>query len=139
MLLLDHETSTEAQPFLYGENKFIVDNTTTLHGFCAKIGVKNCNTMTKLELQGWGCSGLSKAMNHAAFTLMANATNLVRLDLRCDIGSQFPQSAASRFFRDAWPWLEAVGLAKGKKDAAVKTISVEYNMVAFLRELKRFL
>lgn len=37
---------------------------------------------------------------------------------------QAPRPVAIQFYRDAFPWLEAVGTAKGKADAAVHLINM---------------
>jgi hypothetical protein len=37
---------------------------------------------------------------------------------------------ARQIYRDAFPWLEAVGAAKGKADAAVDKISLEREHIA---------
>jgi hypothetical protein len=36
-----------------------------------------------------------------------------------------PRGSASKFYRDAFPWLEAVGAAKGKCDAGVDMLRLE--------------
>ena len=38
--------------------------------------------------------------------------------------SSDPKPRATRFYRDAFPWLEAIGAAKGKADAAVDLVDV---------------
>ena len=85
LLVLNHQIYAEAQPILYGHNSFAIEDTAALHAFCANIGPKNCASIREIRIKGWGQSKVYKAMNHPAFTILANAVNLERLYIDCQI------------------------------------------------------
>ena len=124
ILLLDREIYAQTQPILYGGNNFIVEDTMALHAFLSGIGPKNCATMTDLTIKGWGFTKAHKAMNHPALTLLASAINLERLRIDCQIHWGGPVPVARQFFRDGFHYLEGVGAAKGRFDAAVDIVEV---------------
>ncbi|KAL8715442.1 MAG: hypothetical protein Q9220_000776 [cf. Caloplaca sp. 1 TL-2023] len=128
LLVTNREIYAETQPILYGANVFALEDTITLLNFAAGIGRKNCETLRELSLKHYGDTATRKAMNHPAFSMLVNAVNLTRLNLDCAIGwpvfgrSRLGESIATQFYRDAHHWLEAVGYAKGRRDAAVDII-----------------
>ena len=125
LLALNHQVHAETYPILYGGNVFALDDTTALYSFCANIGPKNCAALRELTIKEFGYSTAHKALNHPAFTIMASAINLTRLHLDCLVhpwGGQ--QHMARKFFSDAHHWLEAVGSARGRRDAAVDIIDL---------------
>jgi hypothetical protein len=125
LLVLNHQIYSEAQPILYGSNEFILEDTTALYRFLANIGPRNAAVLVDVTIKGWGQSKAHKALNHPAFTLLASAVNLRRLHLDCRIGWYgSPTRLAMQVYRDAFHWLEAVGSAKGKWDAALQVIEV---------------
>lgn len=124
ILLLNQAIYAETQPILYAGNTFALEDTTALHAFLATIGPKNRATLTDLSIQGWGYTKAHKALNHPAFTLLAGAVNLGRLHLDCQISWGGPKRIARQLYRDGFHWLEAVGVAKGKCDAAVELIEI---------------
>lgn len=120
ILLLNRQFFAEAQPILYGANVFALEDTSTLHAFCANIGLKNCATLRELVLKEWGYGGAQKTMNGPAFTILANATNLTRLHIDCFIHSYGDAGHVARhFFREAHHWFVAAVQAKGDVDAAL--------------------
>lgn len=125
ILLLNREIYAEAQPILYASNAFAVEDTTALHAFLANIGPKNCATIADVTISGWGYTKAHKALNHPAFTLLANAVNLTRLHIDCRISWSGPKHAARQLYRDGFHWLEAMGVAKGNFDAAVGIIEIQ--------------
>lgn len=124
ILLLNRATYAETQPILYAGNTFALEDTTALHSFLATIGPKNRATLSNLTIQGWGYTKAHKALNHPAFTLLAGAVNLSSLRLDCQISWGGPKKVAKQLYRDGFHWLEAVGAAKGKFDAAIEVISI---------------
>ena len=57
--------------------------------------------------------------------MLAEAVNLKRLHFNTSIAWKgAPQRFARQIYRDGFHWLEAVGSAKGKKDAAAELIEV---------------
>lgn len=126
LLLLNQAIYAETQPILYAGNSFAVDDTKVMHAFLANIGPKNRATISDLTLHGWGETGAQKALHYPAFTLLAGAVNLTRLYINCKIGYHDPKSQAKQLYRDGFHWLEAVGVAKGKFDAAIDVIEIEF-------------
>lgn len=132
ILLLNRAIYAETQPILYAGNTFAVEDTTALHAFLAIIGPKNRATITDLTIRGWGYTKTHKALNHPAFTMLASAVNLTRLNLDCQIAWGGPCMIAKQLYRDGFHWLEAVGVAKGKFDAAIDIIEIpEVNLNGF--------
>jgi hypothetical protein len=158
LLVLNHQIYSEAQPILYGSNAFTLEDTTAMHSFLANIGPRNAAMLADVTIKGWGYSKAHKALNHPAFTLLASAVNLRRLHLDCRISwYSTPKRVAMQVYRDAFHWLEAVGTAKGKWDAALEVVEVleenfdesqrysqvklshEEQMAAFQNELRKLL
>ncbi|KAK4695212.1 hypothetical protein P7C71_g2499, partial [Lecanoromycetidae sp. Uapishka_2] len=126
ILLLNHEIYAQAQPILYASNTYAAEDTMALHAFLANIGTKNRATLSHVVIKGWGYTKAHKALNHPAFTLLADAVNLRRLHIDCRVGwSSGPIGHARQLYRDGFHWLEAFGVAKGQFDAAVGIIEVE--------------
>lgn len=125
ILLLNKQIYSETQPILYGGNAFAFEDTTAMHAFLANIGDKNCGTLTDLTIKGWGYTKAHKALNHPAFTMLARAVSLTHLHIDCRIAwGCDPRRIARQLYRDGHHWFEAVGLAKGKSDAAIDIIEV---------------
>jgi hypothetical protein len=125
LLALSHQIYSEAQPFLYRMNAFVLEDTTALHSFLATVGPRNSVLLADVTIKEWGYSKAHKALNHPAFTLLVNAVNLRRLHLDCRLHWRSnPKSVAMQIYRDGFHWLEAVGVAKGKFDAAVEIIEL---------------
>lgn len=131
LLAVSRQVYAEAQPLLYGANVFIFKDPAVLHIFCAKIGPRNCAALKELVMKEYGYSGVSKAMNHAAFTLLASAgaVNLSHLHLDCPVHGGGGKMLARRLMKDAHCWFDAVGVAKGKRDAALDVLDVGLNVV----------
>lgn len=125
LLLLNQAIYAETQPILYAGNSFAVDDTKAMHAFLANIGPKNRATISDLTIHGWGDTRALKALNYPAFTLLAGAVNLTRLYINCKIIYHDPKCQAKQLYRDGFHWLEAVGVAKGKFDAAIDVIEIE--------------
>lgn len=125
LLAVNKQIQAESINFLYSQH-FIFQDTTALHGFLATIGPRNLQRLQSLEVMGWGHSGVSKAHNNCALTLLAGATNLKSLALCCDVKywSEKPRWIARRLYRDAHHFLEAYGFANGRKDAAVDVLHI---------------
>lgn len=124
ILLLNRAVYAETQPILYAGNTFALDDTSALHAFLANIGPKNRATVTDITLRGWGYTRGHKAFNHSAFTMLASAMNLSSLRLDCRLNWGGPQRVAKQLYRDGFHWLEAVGVAKGKFDAAIDVLEI---------------
>jgi len=91
----------------------------------ATAGPKNCATLTDLVIKGWGYTKAHKAMNFPAFTMLGSAVNLESLYIDCRIHWDGPKGVARQIYRDGHHFLEAIGAAKGKYDAAVELLSFD--------------
>ena len=109
---------------LYAGNTFTLEDTAAMYAFLTTIGTKNCATLTDLTINRWGYTRGRKALNHPAFTMLAGALNLTRLRLNWAILEGRPKWAANLVYREAYHWLEAVGTARGKLDAAIEVLDI---------------
>ena len=70
-------------------------------------------------------AGVHKTMNIAALTLLSTCTNIEFLSFDCDIGYlRQPAALARQFYRDGHYFLEAIGNARGQRDAAVDVLEL---------------
>jgi hypothetical protein len=125
LLAVNQQVYNEGRDILYGNN-FKLGDPLTLHSFIVNIGARAASQLRRITLSAWGgWGGMHKAYNHASFAVLVSATNLeeVTIDgwLCC---RNVPKWIARQIYRDAFPWLEAVGVAKGTPDAAVNIIDV---------------
>ncbi|KAF2190252.1 hypothetical protein K469DRAFT_624877 [Zopfia rhizophila CBS 207.26] len=125
ILAVNKQIYNEGREMLYS-NEFKFGDTLALHSFVANIGPRAASLLTDLTLKTWQYSRcMHKAYNHAAFAAMMAATNIKQFKFDCYLGcSSEPKSVARQVYRDGFPWLEAVGVAKGKIDAAVDLIEI---------------
>ncbi|PVI01466.1 hypothetical protein DM02DRAFT_613634 [Periconia macrospinosa] len=128
LLATNKQIYQEGREMLYG-NDFYMGDTMTMHAFLVDIGARAASLLKSVFLIHWGEGrGVNKAYNHAAFTALSSATNLEKFVMHGHNGSIYrsrsaPKHVATQFYRDAFPWLEAVGTAKGKADAAVDLVN----------------
>ncbi|KAK7192046.1 hypothetical protein PSPO01_01618 [Paraphaeosphaeria sporulosa] len=125
LLAVCKQINIEARPILYA-HQFFVEDTLALHSFLVDLGPRAAGYLKNITLGEWGFGrGVHKAYNHACFTALSAATNLERFTFHGILSwSQAPKAGATIFYRDAFPWLEAVGAAKGKTDAALDIIDI---------------
>lgn len=124
LLAANRQIYSEALPILYS-NTFMLEDTTALHAFMANLNPKTRSLLEIISIRNWGRTKSHKALNHPGLTMLAGAVNLKRLHFDTRIaGGGGPQRVARQIYRDGFHWLEAVGSAKGKKDAAVELIEV---------------
>lgn len=119
------QINVEARDILY-DHEFFVENSLALHSFLVDLGPCAAGYIKHLTLREWGFGrGVHKAYNHACFTALSAATNLERFVFHGFLSwRETAKAGATIFYRDAFPWLEAVGAAKGKPDAALEIIDV---------------
>jgi hypothetical protein len=128
LLALNKQTNSEARSILYS-NDFIFSDTSALYNFLINLGPSGAKQLKHLCLKKWGYSPVMKAYNHSCFSALVWATNLQSLRLQHDSGwYRKPTAAADQFYRDAFPWLEAVGAAQGKVDAGVDLLHIEADL-----------
>lgn len=125
LLAVNRQIYKEGREILYGNSMRLLDPL-ALHSFMVNIGPRAASLVKDVTLCSWGgWRGMHKAYNHASFAAMVSATNIekFKLDgwLMC---KNEPKYVARQLYRDGFPWLEAVGSAKGGMEAAVKLIEV---------------
>ncbi|KAF2004315.1 hypothetical protein P154DRAFT_560774 [Amniculicola lignicola CBS 123094] len=124
ILAVNRQIYQEARDILYG-NHFHFDEPLSLHSFIVGIGPRTAALLKEVTLRAWGgYRGMHKAYSHACFAILVSSTNIT-----FNIGGWLPckhepKWVARQIYRDAFPWLEAVGAAKGKVDAAVDQLTV---------------
>ncbi|KAF1973872.1 hypothetical protein BU23DRAFT_598727 [Bimuria novae-zelandiae CBS 107.79] len=125
LLAVCKQINAEAHEILYS-HEFHTKDTLALHSFLVDIGPRAATYLKKVTLGEWGHGrGVHKAYNHSCFSALAAATNLEKFTFHGLLSwSKAPKPGATCFYRDAFPWLEAVGAAKGKADAALDLIDV---------------
>lgn len=122
LLVVSKQIHFEARDVLYS-NEFILADTFALYSFLINLGPSGSRHLKKLRLLGWGYGRAMKAYNHACFAVLAWATNLTAFHIDTTIGwYRNPKTCAEQIYRDAFPWLEAVGRNTGKADGAVEIL-----------------
>jgi hypothetical protein len=125
LLAVNKQIYQEARNILY-ENEFKMADPLALHSFIVDIGPQAAKLLTHVTL----CSriygrSMQKGYNHSAFAMLASATNIKKLRIESLTNwMDAPSWAARQFYRDGFPWLEAVGAAKGKLDAALDLLEL---------------
>ncbi|EUC46244.1 hypothetical protein COCMIDRAFT_25673 [Bipolaris oryzae ATCC 44560] len=124
LLAVNKQIYHEGIDILYGNQLTFVDSL-ALYSFLINLGPVRAQRLRKLQILGWHHSRAMKVYNNACFAALAWATNLTSFDIRAPIGSyRAMHDGADQFYRDAFPWLEAVGAAKGKPDAALDVLTL---------------
>ena len=124
LLAVSKQIHQEGRDILYA-NEFIFADTFALYSFMINLGPAGATYLKKLRLMGWGYGRAMKAYNHSCFATLVWATNLESFRFDKTSGySRNPKGAAEQLYRDAFPWLEAVGVAKGKVDAALEVLQI---------------
>ncbi|KAI7226869.1 hypothetical protein KC330_g8646 [Hortaea werneckii] len=125
LLAVSKQLHKEAVGFLY-QSPLIFKDPHALHSFLAGIGSHRAYVRDVL-LQQWGYGrGTKNAMNYAAFPLLGLCTNLSSLTIEKGIGLRTqPEKIAELVYRNTHFFLEAYGMAKGRKDAAVDVIVLD--------------
>jgi hypothetical protein len=125
LLAVSKQIHQEARDILYN-NELIFADSFALYNFLINVGPDAAKQIKHLRIMGWGWGRAMKAYNHSCFAVLAWATNVETLHLDKTSGySRSPKSAADQLYRDAFPWLEAIGVAKGKVDAGVDVLEFD--------------
>lgn len=124
LLAVNKQIHQEACDILYS-NELVFADPVALYAFMINLGPVSASRLRKIRLNGWGWGRTTKAYNNACFAVLIRATGLekFRIDTNISWHSQ-PKGTAQQLYRDAFPWLEAVGDAKGKFDAALDILEV---------------
>lgn len=124
LLAVNKQIYQEGCDILYG-NDLIFADTTALYAFMINLGPASASLLKKICIKGWGYGRTSKAYNNACFAVLVWATKLEKLHIDSSNGwYRQPKHAAQQLYRDAFPWLEAVGHSKGRFDAALDVLEV---------------
>jgi hypothetical protein len=146
LLAVSKQIHSEGLDILYG-NEFIFADSFALYAFLINVGPACAKHLKTIRLLGWGWGRAMKAYNHSCFAVLVWATNITAFHVDAYTHS------AQQLYRDAFPWLEAIGSAKGKADAAVDVLHLseaalryyhrsnthEDKVKAFKAELSKFL
>ncbi|KAF2236964.1 hypothetical protein EV356DRAFT_530476 [Viridothelium virens] len=130
-LAVSHVIKSEAEPWLYSDNRFILEDTVALHGFVTTLTPSTRGLLRRITILGWGWTQMRKPMNFSAFsTLAEGGVNLRSLrfdcDLRCVSTSDLGRKLAKLLYRSCFLWLEAMARIRGVEDAlAVLDLTVE--------------
>lgn len=124
LLAVSKQIHQEGCNILYS-NELVFADTVALYAFMINLGPAGASHLKIMRLKGWGYGRTTKAYNNACFAVLIWATNLEKFHLDAYPGwYRQPKGAAQQFYRDAFPWLEAVGHTKGKFDAALDVLGV---------------
>jgi hypothetical protein len=124
LLAVCKQINQEAGDLLYSHH-FYAEDPLTLHSFMVDIGPRVAARLKHIDLMNWVHARGHKSYNHTCFTALMPAINLVSFNthgfLRC---GESAKHIAIQMYRDAFPWLEAVGRAKGRNDAGVDVFNI---------------
>lgn len=125
LLAVNKQVHREGCDNLYS-NELIFADTIALYAFMINLGPDGSASHLKtMRLKGWGHGRTSKAYNNACFAVLIWAKNLEKFYMDCSVGwYRQPKNAAQQIYRDAFPWLEAVGRTKAKFDAALGVLEL---------------
>ncbi|KAK5154045.1 hypothetical protein LTR04_006097 [Oleoguttula sp. CCFEE 6159] len=113
-----HQIRDEALPIL-NDLKFSFDSTTTLLTFLAQIGDDMRSRLRNIRVKTY-----AKASSSNALHFLADSKDLQKLHFETGVSSDAtPEKAAKAFRAEAYRFLEAIGAAKGDKDAGVDILS----------------
>lgn len=124
LLAVSKQIHQEGCDILYS-NELVFADTVALYAFMINIGQAGATHLKTMRLTGWGCGRTTKAYNNACFAVLIWASNLEKFyfDTVMDWYRR-PKYAAQQIYRDAFPWLEAVGHARRRFDAALDILKV---------------
>lgn len=124
LLAVSKQVYHEAKDVLYGNN-FVFADTCALYSLLINLGPSGAQQLKYITLLGWGYGRALKAYNHACFASLVWATNLKEFRIESTPGYyRNLKSCAEQIYRDAFPWLEAVGRATGKVDGAMEILKL---------------
>jgi hypothetical protein len=124
LLAVNKQIYKEGVDILYS-NEFIFTDSAALYSFLINLGPASSKHLRTIRLMKWCFSRDSKAYNHSSFAVLIWATNLTTFHIEASPSRSWrgsPKRDAEQIYRNAFPWLEAVGAAKGKPDAAVDVL-----------------
>ncbi|KAF2659692.1 hypothetical protein K491DRAFT_775399 [Lophiostoma macrostomum CBS 122681] len=125
LLAVNKQINKEGRDILYN-NHFHVHDPLTLHSFLVDVTHRAAPLLKTITLRHWGgWRGMQKAYNHACFTALVYATNLEKFKINGPMNCKpEPVWVARQIYRDGFSWLEALGSARGRFDAALDVLEV---------------
>ncbi|CAE7022840.1 hypothetical protein CFE70_003201 [Pyrenophora teres f. teres 0-1] len=124
LLTVCKQIHSEGKDVLYG-NDFVFADSLALYAFMINLGASGAKHIKKITLRGWLDGRATKCYNHCCFAALVSATNLTSFVIETPSSyHRSPQPLAHQLYRDAFPWLEAVGAAKGKVDAGLDVVQL---------------
>ncbi|KAI4933027.1 hypothetical protein J4E85_003430 [Alternaria conjuncta] len=125
LLAVSKQIHQEGVDILYGKNEFIFTDSFALYNFMINLGPNRSKSLRTLRILGWLHGRAMKAYNHSCFAALVWATNITAFHIDSQIGwHRASKYGAEQLYRDAFPWMEAVGMARGKVDAVVDIIKL---------------
>ena len=125
LLAANKQIHQEGCDILYS-NELVFADTVALYAFMINLGPASGKHLKRMRLKDWVYGRTGKAYNNACFAALVWATNLEKFYIDTSMSWHgAPRLAAQQLYRDAFPWLEAIGHAKGRFDAAVDIIRVD--------------
>lgn len=132
----------EAVHILYGQPITLTD-TRALLDFTTMMTPKTAGMLRDITVLSWCDSRAQKSVNYPAMALLAAAgvVNLERLNLDCKLNyfwswgyqqgreddKPIARRVARKVYRDCYPWLYAVGIAKGDIYGALEVLRISDN------------
>lgn len=118
LLASSKQIRDEGSSYLYKQD-FILADTKALHLFVATIGSHNRQLLARLTIRGWTEGG----HNFGAFTMLQFCPNLQCLFFDCTLSRyRLPKELARQIYCDSHLFLDAICVAQGSPDAAIKIL-----------------
>jgi hypothetical protein len=121
LLAVSKQIYSEGLDILYS-NEFVFADSFAMYAFLINLGPARAKHLKTLRLLEWGHGRAMKAYNHSCFAVLVWATNMTAFHI--DAHMYTVKHGSQQLYRDAFPWLEAIGSAKGKADAAVELLHI---------------
>jgi hypothetical protein len=121
LLAVSKQIYSEGLDILYS-NEFVFADTFALYAFLLNLGPARAKHLKTLRLLAWGQGRMKKAYNHSCFAVLVWATNITAFHI--DAHMYDIKHGSQQFYRDAFPWLEAMDSAKARSDAAVDVLHI---------------
>nr|POF06922.1 hypothetical protein CFP56_31546 [Quercus suber] len=129
ILAVNKQIHEEGVSFLY-KSIFYMADTFTLHRFLTQIGPKNCKFLRWLNIRSLATCDTDTGSGRdmlSAFSLLASCINLETLCINAGYSLRKDMKFVARnIYRKGHCFIEAYGLARGRKDAAVDVIQLEW-------------
>jgi len=136
LLTVSKAIYAEAANILFCQPIVVLDNLTLFH-FAGMQTAKTASMIRNLTIAFWCHTAAYKQMNYAAMTLLS-AVGMVHLDRLHLDGRLRPYGTcgnllARKVYRDCYPWIHALGNAKGNRYAALDVVEMsEVNFEAWM-------